>query len=72
MAVSSENFYDRARGSLAGGVSHQSRYVAPYPKYVERAQGSRKWEVDGKEYIDYAMGSARCFWATQIPTLSGL
>ena len=58
MAVSSENFYDRARGSLAGGVSHQSRYVAPYPKYVERAQGSRKWEVDGKEYIDYAMGSA--------------
>ena len=58
MAVSSEDFYDRARGSLAGGVSHQSRYVAPYPKYVDRAQGSRKWEVDGKEYIDYAMGSA--------------
>ncbi|MEC9153048.1 MAG: aminotransferase class III-fold pyridoxal phosphate-dependent enzyme [Pseudomonadota bacterium] len=58
MTLSSENLYDRARGSLAGGVSHQSRYVAPFPKYVERAQGSRKWEVDGKEFIDYAMGSA--------------
>ncbi len=58
MTESSEHLFERARGSLAGGVSHQSRYVAPYPKYVERAQGSRKWEVDGKEYIDYAMGSA--------------
>ena len=58
MAESSEHLFDRARNSLAGGVSHQSRYAAPFPKYVERAQGSRKWEVDGKEYIDYAMGSA--------------
>ena len=58
MTESSEHLFDRARASLAGGVSHQNRYQAPYPKYVERAQGSRKWEVDGKEYIDYAMGSA--------------
>ena len=58
MAETSEHLFDRARNSLAGGVSHQSRYAAPFPKYVERAQGSRKWEVDGKEYIDYAMGSA--------------
>ncbi|MEC7574015.1 MAG: aminotransferase class III-fold pyridoxal phosphate-dependent enzyme, partial [Pseudomonadota bacterium] len=26
--------------------------------YIERAEGSRKYEVDGKEYVDYAMGSA--------------
>lgn len=58
MTESSEDLFERARASLAGGVSHQSRYQAPFPKYVERAQGSRKWEVDGREYIDYAMGSA--------------
>ena len=56
--LSSEELYARARSTLAGGVSHQGRYAAPYPKYIDRAKGSRKWEVDGKEYIDFAMGSA--------------
>ena len=26
------------------------------PKYIERGQGSRVWDVDGNEYIDYSMG----------------
>ncbi|MBI4354991.1 MAG: aminotransferase class III-fold pyridoxal phosphate-dependent enzyme [Candidatus Omnitrophica bacterium] len=26
------------------------------PKYLQRAQGSRVWDVDGNEYIDYPMG----------------
>lgn len=58
MSDSSENLFELAQSRLAGGVSHESRFAAPFPKYVERAQGSRKWEVDGTEYIDYAMGSA--------------
>jgi glutamate-1-semialdehyde 2,1-aminomutase len=58
MSDSSEHLYEQARTRLAGGVSHQSRFSAPFPKYVDRALGSRKWEVDGTEYIDYAMGSA--------------
>ncbi len=58
MTQSSEEMFDRARERLAGGVSHESRFKGPFPKYIERAEGSRKWEVDGKEYIDYAMGSA--------------
>lgn len=56
--LSSEALFEKARATLAGGVSHESRFAAPHPKYVSRAQGSRKWEVDGTEYIDYAMGSA--------------
>ena len=28
----------------------------PWPVYVERAQGARKWDVDGNEYIDYIGG----------------
>ncbi len=58
MSQSSEELFGHARERLAGGVSHESRFKGPFPKYIERAEGSRKWEVDGKEYIDYAMGSA--------------
>ena len=58
MSQSSEELFRRARERLAGGVSHEARFKGPFPKYIERAQGSRKWEVGGKEYIDYAMGSA--------------
>ncbi len=71
MTESSEQLFDRARGSLAGGVSHQSRYAAPFPKYVERALGSRKWEVDGREYIDYAMGSASLLLGHAHPDVVG-
>ena len=58
MAQTSEQLFAQARGRLAGGVSHESRFADPFPKYISHAKGSRKWEVDGGEYIDYAMGSA--------------
>src|SRR3546814_6644001 len=48
----------KARRTLAGGVSHEARFASPYPTYTNRAQGSKKWDVEGREYIDYAMGSA--------------
>ncbi len=48
--------YDTARGVFPGGVTHDQRFLDPFPIYVARAQGSRKWDVDGNEIIDYAMG----------------
>ena len=54
----SEPLFERATTGLAGGISHKSRFVAPYPIYVNRALGSRKWNVDGNEYLDFSMGSA--------------
>ncbi len=56
--ATSEALYARARGVLAGGISHESRYAEAAPKYISRAAGARKWDVDGNEYVDYAMGSA--------------
>ncbi len=47
---------ERARERLPSGVTHDSRYFEPYPLYVERAAGSKKWDVDGNEYVDYAGG----------------
>ncbi len=46
----------RARGVFPSGVTHDGRYLLPYPIYVDRASGSRKWDVDGNEYVDYAGG----------------
>ncbi|MEW6355563.1 MAG: aspartate aminotransferase family protein [Planctomycetota bacterium] len=52
----SEGLYQRAVGAFPAGVTHVSRYLKPFPIYVDRAQGSRKWDVDGNELIDYWMG----------------
>lgn len=56
--LSSAKLWDRARLALAGGVSHDGRFLPPHPIYMNRAEGARKWDVEGREYIDYAMGSA--------------
>ena len=48
--------YARASKVLPSGVTHDGRFLRPFPIYVERASGSRKWDVDGHEYIDYIMG----------------
>jgi len=37
-------------------VTHDMRYMRPFPIYCVRAQGSHKWDVDGHEYIDYFNG----------------
>ena len=47
---------ERARRVFPSGVTHDGRYLEPYPIYVDRAAGSRKWDVDGHEYVDYAGG----------------
>ncbi len=44
------------RKYLAGGMSTDTRYCKPHSLYFERAEGSRKYDVDGNEYIDYFGG----------------
>src|SRR5688572_8343617 len=38
------------------GLTHDTRKFDPFPIYVDRAQGSRKWDADGNELVDYVMG----------------
>ncbi|MCW5978139.1 MAG: aspartate aminotransferase family protein [Bryobacteraceae bacterium] len=48
--------YDRARRTLAGGVSSGLRRAArPYPLYFDHGVGSRICDVDGNHYLDYAL-----------------
>jgi glutamate-1-semialdehyde 2,1-aminomutase len=48
--------YAEARELFPGGVTHDLRYLEPFPVYVDRAAGARKWDVDGHELIDYWSG----------------
>lgn len=52
----SSALYERAARVLPSGVTHDGRFLLPFPIYVDRATGSHKWDVDGHEYIDYVMG----------------
>src|SRR5579862_6892759 len=46
---------ERARNSLAGGVSSPFRAKAPGPLYFADGCGCRLEDVDGNRYIDYAL-----------------
>lgn len=53
----SRSLFSRAQRLIAGGVSSQIRRLEqPVPLFFSRAEGSRMWDVDGNEYIDYQMG----------------
>jgi glutamate-1-semialdehyde 2,1-aminomutase len=52
----SSALYERAKETFPSGVTHDARFAKPFPIYVNRAQGSRKWDVDGNEYVDYYGG----------------
>jgi len=52
----SREAFERATGVLPGGLTHDTRALAPFLPYIARAQGARKWDLDGHEYVDYAMG----------------
>ena len=57
----SQALYERARGVIPGGVTHDGRHLKPFPIYVDRAEGPLKWDVDGNEYVDYWMGHGALF-----------
>src|SRR5262249_16837837 len=51
------------------GVTHDGRILQPYPIYVDRAAGSRKWDVDGHEYVDYMGGHGALLLGHNHPTV---
>ncbi len=45
-----------AAALFPSGITHDSRYIEPYGLYIARARGPRKWDVDGRCYVDYFGG----------------
>jgi glutamate-1-semialdehyde 2,1-aminomutase len=52
----SKSLFERAVRSMPSGVASNFQVGDPYPVYLKRGQGSRVWDVDGTEYIDFHGG----------------
>jgi glutamate-1-semialdehyde 2,1-aminomutase len=61
--------HERASRRFPGGVTHDSRAFAPFLPYIARAEGGHKWDLDGHEYVDYAMGHGALIFGHAHPTL---
>src|SRR5438876_7605454 len=48
----SADLYKQALDVFPSGVTHDSRYMRPFPIYVTHAKCSRKCDVDGNDYVD--------------------
>jgi glutamate-1-semialdehyde 2,1-aminomutase len=52
----SKRRYERAVKVMPGGVPSSFQENDPWPVYVERGEGTRVWDVDGREYVDFHNG----------------
>lgn len=52
----SRELFEKSKRFMPGGVTYAIRYFRPYPIYIKRAEGTKVWDVDGNEYVDYWMG----------------
>ena len=66
----SAKLYERASKVLPSGVTHDSRFMRPFPLYADRAAGSRKWDVDGNEVIDYVVGHGALLLGHNYPAVT--
>jgi glutamate-1-semialdehyde 2,1-aminomutase len=52
----SRDRHAQAKTLFPNGVTHDLRYLEPFPVYIDRALGAHKWDIDGHELIDYWSG----------------
>jgi len=52
----SDAMWKEARRVIPRGVPSTFQDAAPQPLFVDRGQGSRVWDVDGNEYVDFHNG----------------
>jgi glutamate-1-semialdehyde 2,1-aminomutase len=51
----SRQLLERAKRSLPMGIASSFQDYDPYPTFMREARGSRMWDADGEEYIDFDM-----------------
>src|SRR5258708_9774968 len=52
----SRQLWTEAREVMPRGVPSSFQDAAPQPIFMERGKGSRIWDVDGNEYVDFHNG----------------
>jgi glutamate-1-semialdehyde 2,1-aminomutase len=62
--------YAEAKEIFPAGVTHDGRYLNPFPVYVNRAQGSHKWDVDGHQFVDFWMGHGALLLGHNYPQIT--
>lgn len=65
----SKALYQEALKTLPRGVTHDARFMSPFPIYVSHGRGSHEWDVDGYEYIDYYGGHGALMLGHAHPSL---
>lgn len=66
----SYELYRRAVKSLAGGVSSHFRALEkPHPLFYTKASRARIWDVDGNEYLDFALSQGPMFLGHSHPAV---
>jgi len=69
--AASERLFARANRSIAGGVNSGIRKLEqPVPLYFTHGRGSRLWDVDGNEYLDYQIGQGALLFGHAPPGLA--
>ncbi|HOY77196.1 MAG TPA: aminotransferase class III-fold pyridoxal phosphate-dependent enzyme [Hyphomonadaceae bacterium] len=48
---------ERALRRMPGGASHEGRQLNPPALFVQSAKGARKFDSDGRSYVDFACGN---------------
>jgi len=51
----SEKLWRQASQVMPGGVTANIKYFEPYPLFMKKAKGSKLYDVDGNEYVDYCL-----------------
>jgi glutamate-1-semialdehyde 2,1-aminomutase len=49
----SRDLHDKAAKFLPGGDTRLATYFEPYPTYIMRGEGSKVFDIDGNEYLDF-------------------
>ena len=52
----SRRLYEQAAELFPDSATHDARAMQPFGVYIERGQGSRKWDVQGHEFVDWVTG----------------
>ena len=61
--------YEKAKNLFPSGVTHDGRFLLPFPIYIAYASGSHEWDVDSYEYIDYFGGHGALILGHNHPSL---
>ena len=65
----SREIFEKISDYIPYGVNSNQRYYPPYPLYFKNAKGSKVWDVDDNEYLDFNMGYGALIVGHAHPTL---